>query len=127
VWDLNINFLLESNNTFQLTLLLQSYNIFYTVDFPTRTSTRTAIDNIFIDFCRINSFKVYPVVRGLSDHDTQFLVISNILKPQTNNNQVCKRRLITAAAIIDFIETIRSETWGSITITVTLMTVSTHF
>jgi hypothetical protein len=65
--DLNVIFLLDSNNTFQLRLLLQSYNMFYTVNFPTGTSTRTAIDNIFIDFCRIKSFKVYPIVNGLSD------------------------------------------------------------
>jgi hypothetical protein len=68
--------------------------MFYTVDFPTRISnaTRTTIDNIFIDFCRINSFRVYPVTNGLSDHDTQFLAISNILKPQSNNNQVYKKK-----------------------------------
>jgi hypothetical protein len=72
--------------------------MFYTVDFPTRISNtiRATIGNIFIDFCRINSFyRVYHVINGLSDHDAQFIAISSILKPQSNNNRVYKKRLIT--------------------------------
>jgi hypothetical protein len=70
--------------------------MFYTVDFP----TRTAIDNIFINFCRINSFKIHPTVNGLSDHDAQFLVISNVFKLQTMTSYA-KKRLVTEAAVLN--------------------------
>jgi len=82
--DLNANFLIGSNITLQLVLLLQSYNMFHTVDFPTGTSnvSSTATDIIFIDYSRINSFKILSVINDLSDHDAPFLVINNILGPQ---------------------------------------------
>jgi hypothetical protein len=54
--DFNVNFLEDSKCKMQIALLMQSYNIFNTVEFPTRISknTGTAIDNIFIDNERIN-------------------------------------------------------------------------
>jgi hypothetical protein len=38
----------------------------------------TAIDNIFIDNARLNPSYISPIINGLSDHDAQFLTISNI-------------------------------------------------
>jgi len=35
---LNVNFLIDSSSAQQLTLLLQSYNLFHVIDFPTRTT-----------------------------------------------------------------------------------------
>jgi len=62
------------------TLLLQSYNFFHIIDFPTRMTkvSSSSIDNIFIDYSRINSFKVFSLINGLSDHETQYLCVSNI-------------------------------------------------
>jgi len=34
--DFNVNFLIDSGSAQQLTLLLQSYNLFHIIDFPTR-------------------------------------------------------------------------------------------
>jgi hypothetical protein len=47
------------------------------VNFPTRVpkSSRTAIDNIFIDSARQNSSYTAPIINSLSDHDAQFLII----------------------------------------------------
>ena len=86
--DLNANFLIRSNITLQLVLLLQSYNMFHTVNFPTGTSnvSCTATDNTFIDYSGINSLKILSVINGLSDHNAQFLVINNILGPQICKN-----------------------------------------
>jgi exonuclease III len=79
--DFNVNFLEDGVCKLQLALLMQSYNIFHTVEFPTRVgkNTSTAIDNIFIDRARIHSFKVTSISNGLSDHDAQCLVLLNNL------------------------------------------------
>jgi hypothetical protein len=52
----------------------------HTVNFPTRfqNSSSTAIDNLFIDSTRLNSSYTAPIIKGLSDHDAQFLTISDI-------------------------------------------------
>jgi len=34
--DFNVNYLIDSSSAQQLTLILQSYNVFHTIDFPTR-------------------------------------------------------------------------------------------
>jgi len=54
--DSNVNFLIDSSSAQQLTLLLQSYNLFHITDFPTRMTkiSFSAMDNIFIDYTRIN-------------------------------------------------------------------------
>jgi exonuclease III len=69
--DFNINFLTDSTRKMQITLLLQSFNLFHTVDFPTRVTNgaSSAIDNIMIDITRINSFDVSSISNALSDHD----------------------------------------------------------
>jgi hypothetical protein len=50
------------------------------VNFPTRVqnSSSTAIDNIFIDSARLNLSYTAPIINGLSVHDAQFLLISDI-------------------------------------------------
>jgi endonuclease/exonuclease/phosphatase family metal-dependent hydrolase len=71
--DFNVNFLEESSRKTQLLVLLQSYNLFYTVQFPTRITETisSAIDNIFIDMAQTNSYEVISIGNGLSDHDAQ--------------------------------------------------------
>ena len=50
---------------------LNSYNRFSIVQFPTRIyrSSISAIDNIFIDTTKIDTYEVIPAMNGLSDHD----------------------------------------------------------
>ena len=61
-----------------------------TVSFPTcKTNASTsAIDNIFI--ARTKIYTIYPFINGLSDHETQILVIENIVLPKQRNNITTK-------------------------------------
>jgi hypothetical protein len=54
--------------------------MFHTIDFPTRptNSSSSATDNIFIDYFKVNSFEVLPLFNGLSDHNTQCLILNDI-------------------------------------------------
>jgi len=60
--------------------LLLSYNLYSTVNFPTRIHNNyiTAIDNIFIDKVKYENYSIHPLVNGLSDHDAQIIPINNI-------------------------------------------------
>ena len=100
----------------QLTLLLQSYNLFHIIDFPTGTTkvSSSAIDNIFIDYSRINSFKVFSLIYGLSDHEAQYLCVNNIFDRQTGNFRLVKKRLITKSTVSVFIEMLKNESLDNI-------------
>jgi hypothetical protein len=78
--DININYLTENNRKPQINSLLKTYNLLPTINLATRiqNSSSKAIDNIFIDNARLSSSYTYPIVNGLSDHDTKFLMVSNI-------------------------------------------------
>jgi hypothetical protein len=60
------------------------------VYFPTRIvkGSRTAIDNIYIHKTR--NYTINPVINGLSDHDAQMILISDIISP----GQVCSPQYI---------------------------------
>jgi hypothetical protein len=60
--------------------LLTTYNSTHTVNFATRiqNDTSTAIDNIFVDSIRFSSSSTSPIINGVSDHDSQYLMINNI-------------------------------------------------
>jgi hypothetical protein len=78
VWgDININYVNENNHKQQINSL---YNLSLTVNFATRVqnSSCTAIDNIFIGNATLSPSYTSPIVSGLSDHDAQFLMVSNI-------------------------------------------------
>jgi hypothetical protein len=49
--DINVNYLTDNNKKKKLDLLLASFNLLSTVNFPTRLQigSATVIDNIFID------------------------------------------------------------------------------
>jgi hypothetical protein len=57
-------------------LLLASFNLVSTVNFPMRlqNNSATAIDNIFIDASLQGNYVIYPLCNGLSDHDAQLLL-----------------------------------------------------
>jgi hypothetical protein len=78
--DININYLKSSNYKTQLDYLLASNNLSTAIDFPTRITkyTSTAIDNNFIDKTKNSDYTIEPIINGLSDHDTQKLVLHNI-------------------------------------------------
>jgi hypothetical protein len=111
--DFNVDFSKDSNFKLLLSCLLQSYNLFHVVDFPTRfnkTSCST-IDNIFIDNSRI---KVLPIINGLSDHDAQYLTLNNVFLLNKGYNSICKMRLITRASISNFVTMLKNESWSDV-------------
>ena len=73
-----------------------------------------AIDNIFINYSRINSFKVFSLINGLSDHEAQYLCVNNIFDQKTSNFRLVKKKLITKSAVSLFIEMLKNESWDHI-------------
>jgi hypothetical protein len=69
----------------------------------------SAIDNIFMDYSRINSFKVFSLINGLSDHETQYLCVNSIFDRQAGNFRLVKQRLITKSAVSVFIGMLKNE------------------
>jgi hypothetical protein len=63
--------------------MMTTYNLIQVVNFPTRIGNDigTLINNIFLDFTRLNRYSVYPMKNGLSDHDAQILVLNKLQIP----------------------------------------------
>jgi exonuclease III len=78
--DININYLTCSEETRQFDAMLLCYNLPSIVNFPTRTQNKssTAIDNIFIDTYKITDCTFFPLISGLSDHDSELLIIMDL-------------------------------------------------
>lgn len=72
--DFNINFLSNDIATSEFRSLIHSYNLFETIDTPTRvTSTsQTCLDQIIID-CDTHTYTVENLNMGVSDHNALFL------------------------------------------------------
>ena len=71
----------------------------------------TAIDNIFVDNCRINLSSTSPIINGLSDHDAQILTIKNIYATINEFPLKQRTRLIDNETIINFQRLLKKETW----------------
>jgi transposase len=78
--DININYLQDTPKKKQLNSLLLSFNLFSIIDFLTRRQNNAVslIDNIFTDYSQDGKYQVFPLNTGLSDHDTQLLIIRNV-------------------------------------------------
>jgi len=113
--DININYLDNTNSKLQLDSLLLSYDLYSTVDFPTRISncSSTAIDNIFIDKFKNTNFTIKPLLNGLSDHDAQILILRDI-KIQNLKAHHYTKRLINEFTISEFILNLSYESWDEI-------------
>jgi hypothetical protein len=92
--DINIS---ENNRKQQINSLLKTYNLSHTINFATRVqnSSSTAIDNIFI---------------GLSDHDVQFLTVSNIATEVNLTPLKWRTRKINNETIAQFQSLLEDET-----------------
>jgi hypothetical protein len=77
---INVDYTTDNDQKKQLSLLLNTYNLVHTVDFPKRVihNLGTATDNIFVDNYIVNSFKIPSIVNGLSDRDAQYLIRENV-------------------------------------------------
>jgi hypothetical protein len=113
--DFNINYLVNTNTKLQLDSLLLSYDLYNTVDFPTRISnySSTAIDNIFIDKFKNVNFTIKPLPNGLSDHDAQILILHDI-KIQNLETYHYTKKLINDFTISEFQLNLSCESWDEI-------------
>jgi len=92
-------------------VLLQTYNMAQLVDIPTRThkTSSRAIDNIFIDYTRINFFQISPSINGLSDHNTQYLILTNVFTKDRGVSTAYRTCLITKDSISTFLGTLSNK------------------
>jgi hypothetical protein len=82
--------------------LLTTYNLTHTVNFATRiqNDSSTAIDNIFVDSIRFISSSTSPIINGLSEHDTQYLMTdnttaaSNLIQLKKNKKTIMQFQLL---------------------------------
>jgi hypothetical protein len=112
--DLNTNLLDNNSRNRFLQSLLASYNLFNTVEFPTRIGNNSSslIDNIYIDISTF-TFSVYPLISGLSDHDGQIIYLSNIYYPNCKQ-QVSYIRKFDNSSIRKFTVLLCYESWDDV-------------
>jgi hypothetical protein len=116
--DININYLQNAPKKKQLNSLLLSFNLFSITDFPTRSQNNSVslIDNIFIDYSRVGKYQVFPLNTGLSDHDTQLLIIRNIHLQiyKHNNSLISARRTFNKQSLLNFKIQLSYEMWEDV-------------
>jgi hypothetical protein len=78
--DMNVNYLTNNNKKRKMYLLLALVNLVSTVNFPMRlqNNSATAIDNISIDASLQGNYVIYSLCNGLSDHDAQLIVLTEV-------------------------------------------------
>jgi hypothetical protein len=83
-----VNYLSDNDWKNQLDTVLNSYNLFSTIDFPTRiyNDSISAVDNILIDITRLNNYQVFSLINGLPDHDLQTIIL-NVLQNKPHEHQ----------------------------------------
>ena len=115
--DFNFNFATDTERKVRLISLLVSFNLDFTVKFPTRIQNNsiTTIDYIFIDKSIFPNYSTFPIINGLSDHDAQFLILCNDIdisaKKQNNVNMT---RKIKESSILSFKSQLLNETWETV-------------
>jgi hypothetical protein len=85
------------------------------MDFPTRIQKKssTAIDNIFIDISKKEEYRIYSLINGLSDHNTQLITIYNIV-PYLQENNILTIRKFNENSLNEFKSKLSLETWEDI-------------
>jgi hypothetical protein len=71
----------------------------------------TAIDNVFIDNARLSCSYTSPIVNGLSDHDAQFLTISNITMEVDLAPLKWRTRIVNDETTAQFKHLLDNEMW----------------
>jgi hypothetical protein len=110
-----MNYFDKGNNRIQLHSLLATYSLYNIVNFPARIGSKSfmAIDGIFIDKYKINSYFIIPVVNGLSDHDAQLLLLNNV-KIKDSNPRCYAIRHINKVNMDNFKQNLSYELWEEI-------------
>jgi len=111
--DININYLLISEQRKQLDNLLLLYSLVGVVDFPTRitNTSSSSIDNVFIDVSGFHDYTVFPFPNGLSDHDAQILALRSLYPGQSSGAKF--ERIVDQQTTTDFIFALSNESWSN--------------
>jgi exonuclease III len=114
--DINVNYLIYNNNKKQLETLLSYYNLSIIVNFPARVqnSSVTAIDNIFIDVSIHDNYSVFSLCNGLSDHEAQLIVLSDVKVNAKAVSFKNRTRRIDQTAVQDFQYQLSYEVWDTV-------------
>jgi hypothetical protein len=100
--------------------MLQTYNLTAIVNFPTRLQgmSSTMIDNIFLDTSKTSNYTVLPFLNGLSDHDTQLLILKDLylqdLNLQVHDYFIYTTRDMNKYSINEFKTNLSYETWDCV-------------
>ena len=110
--DVNVNYLIDNNRRSQLDAIVHSYNLTGIVEFPTRfgLNSQTAIGIVFINTFTIGKYDLYPLINGLSDHDTQLLILNTGQRAEKECYTYIKRK-INKYTIAYFQLKLSYETW----------------
>jgi len=113
--DFSINYLSDNKNKQELNSLLNSYNLYSIIEFPTRTNntTSTEIDNVFINKFKHENYKIYSLINGLSDHDAQILRLPDTSIPN-NGNELHTYREINEYSLNEFQINLSHEIWKNV-------------
>jgi hypothetical protein len=113
--DIYIDYLTENDRKRQLDSVLQTYKLTAIVTFPTRSqgTSRTTVDNIFIDNSKIPNYTLSPFFNCLSDHDAQLLIIKDI-DLQSQGHYIYITRNINNYSINEFKIRLSYETWDHV-------------
>jgi hypothetical protein len=118
--DFNVDYLLTDHRKQQLSVLLNTFNLVHTVNFPTRLHKNhaSAIDNIFVDRLMLSSCVTVPLSYALSDHQAQCFIFDGFFATSSKINNSprfsCKSRLITSDTIKYFTEQLSHENWNEV-------------
>ena len=124
----NINYLNDNDKNSKLDNLLLSYNLYNTVNFPTRihNNSITAIYTIFIDKVKYENYSIHPLVNGLSVHDVQIITINNITVYKCINKTQSIRKF-NKFSISQFAVNLSYEKWDNVFIEEDVNTVFNNF
>jgi len=92
---------------------IQSFSI---VQFPTRTykNSISAIDNIFIDTTKVDTYEVIPVINWLSDHDAQIINLNTLYNNKSHGYQTYFRWNINKYTMAEFQNSLSYESWDQV-------------
>ena len=112
---INVNYLTDTDRKRQLDSILNSYNLFSRIHFPTRNQngSNTAIDNIVTDILAFSNFKIIPIINGLSDHSAQLLIIKD-LHMHIGTNYIKSIRLTDESLMLEFKTKLSYEVWEDV-------------
>ena len=112
--DFNINFLKDYIFKQQITLLFKSHNPFQSIFQLELVKFAVLQFIIFVDHGIINSHYISPISSGLSDHETQCLVLSNVFKYHKNKKQSFRTRITFKETITEFQSMLNIENWDEV-------------